>query len=183
MEKPKVVVDFIDQGYTLEDHTNTVGAGEGDIFVILDMNSDNGEIKFIIRKLFEKSPWFHDHHNNELIMDEKFGLTLAELDAVSEEIEKYGFIPTLKKTKSGSAFEYDAIPNVKHLYSKSPKRHLKDFLFITEIANNLDRRSQLSGWKTVTMVRDWKNELQKKCKVKDCHVRALHAQIAGKENW
>jgi hypothetical protein len=58
-----------------------------------------------------------------------------------------------------------------------------DYLFITEILNDLHRNGFVQGGKARTMLVDWKSELREGIDFPKTKQRAIHADLVGKENW
>ena len=58
-----------------------------------------------------------------------------------------------------------------------------DYLFITEIMNDLFQHGFAEGGKAYTMLRDWKHELRMGANFPKTNQRKVHAEVCGSENW
>lgn len=60
----------------------------------------------------------------------------------------------------------------------------RDYLFITEMLNDLGRRGMAGGWcKTFQMLKDWREEIGDKKTFPNSKKKKVHAKINGKNNW
>ena len=58
-----------------------------------------------------------------------------------------------------------------------------DYLFITEVLNDLHQYGFVRGGKAVSMLTDWKSELRKEITFPKTRQKAVHRELCGPGNW